>query len=30
VKGANHAWALKTSKFDHTGDVLDFFDRHLK
>ncbi|MFZ9937286.1 MAG: alpha/beta hydrolase fold domain-containing protein, partial [Luteolibacter sp.] len=30
VKGANHAWPLKTSKFDHTGDVVRFFDRHLK
>jgi acetyl esterase/lipase len=30
VEGANHAWALKTSKFDHTGNVVDFFDRHLK
>lgn len=30
VDGANHAWALKTQKFDHTKDVVDFFDRHLK
>ena len=30
VEGANHAWPLKTKKFDHTGDVVRFFDRHLK
>ena len=30
VDGANHAWPLKTSKFDHTMDVLGFFDRHLR
>lgn len=30
VEGANHAWPLKTKKFDHTGDVVAFFDRHLK
>lgn len=30
VEGANHAWALKTSAFDHTRDVVDFFDKHLK
>lgn len=29
VPGANHAWALKTAGFDHTGDVVRFFDRHL-
>lgn len=30
VPGANHAWPLKTAKFDHTGDVVEFFDRHLR
>ena len=30
VKGANHAWPLKTGKFDYTGDVVCFFDRYLK
>jgi acetyl esterase/lipase len=30
VEGANHAWAFKTSKFDHTKDVVGFLDRHLK
>jgi acetyl esterase/lipase len=30
VEGANHAWPLKTSKFDYTGEVVGFFDRHLK
>lgn len=30
VEGANHAWALRTRDFDHTGDVVAFFDKHLK
>ena len=30
VPGANHAWPLKTAKFDYTGEVVAFFDRHLK
>lgn len=30
VEGANHAWPLKTSKFDYTGAVVQFFDRYLK
>ncbi len=30
VEGANHAWPLKTEKFDYTGEVIGFFDRHLK
>ena len=30
VKGANHAWPLKTGKFDYTDDVVRFFDRYLK
>ena len=30
VPGANHAWALKTAKFDYTGEVVRFFDEHLK
>ena len=30
IPGANHAWPLKTSKFDLTGEVTAFFDRHLK
>jgi acetyl esterase/lipase len=30
VPGANHAWPLKTAKFDYTGDVVEFFNRHLK
>jgi acetyl esterase/lipase len=30
VPGANHAWPLKTSQFDHIPDVIKFFDRHLK
>lgn len=30
VEGANHAWPLKTAKFDYTGEVVSFFDRHLK
>lgn len=30
VEGANHAWPLKTSKFDYTGEVVAFFDKHLK
>ncbi len=30
VEGANHAWALKTSKFDYGDEVVRFFDRHLK
>lgn len=29
VPGANHAWALKTDQFDYTGQVVDFFNRHL-
>lgn len=30
VEGANHAWPLKTSKFDYTEEVVQFFDRYLK
>jgi acetyl esterase/lipase len=30
VEGATHAWPLKTKSFDLTGEVLAFFDRHLK
>ena len=30
VPGANHAWPLRTAKFDYTGEVVTFFDRHLK
>jgi dipeptidyl aminopeptidase/acylaminoacyl peptidase len=30
VPGANHAWPLKTGKFDLTGEVVAFCDRHLK
>ena len=30
VEGANHAWALRTKDFNHTGDVIAFFDQHLK
>lgn len=30
VQGANHAWALKSQKFDYTGEVTTFFDKHLK
>ena len=30
AEGANHAWPLKTAQFDHTGDVVAFFDQHLK
>ena len=30
VPGANHTWPLKTAKFDCTGEVVAFFDRHLK
>ena len=30
VPGANHAWPLRTAKFDYTGDVVAFFDRHFK
>lgn len=30
VEGANHAWPLKTDRFDLTGDVVAFFDKHLK
>ncbi len=30
VEGATHAWPLKTAAFDHTGEVVAFFDRHLK
>ena len=30
VEGANHAWPLKTGKFDYTGEVVEFFDKHVK
>ena len=30
VEGANHAWPLKTGKFDYSDEVLAFFDKHLK
>lgn len=30
VEGATHAWPLKTKSFDLTGEVVGFFDRHLK
>jgi dipeptidyl aminopeptidase/acylaminoacyl peptidase len=30
VPGANHAWPLRTAKFDYTGEVVAFFDRQLK
>lgn len=30
VEGANHAWPLKTAKFDYTDEVVAFFDKHLK
>ncbi len=30
VQGANHAWPLKTQSFDLTGEVVAFFDKHLK
>jgi len=30
VKNAGHAWPLKTKKFDFTGDMVSFFDSHLK
>ena len=30
VEGATHAWPLRTKSFDLTGEVLAFFDRHLK
>ncbi|MGJ8724843.1 MAG: alpha/beta hydrolase fold domain-containing protein [Roseibacillus sp.] len=30
IKGANHAWPLKTKSFDHTPTMVAFFDRHLK
>jgi acetyl esterase/lipase len=30
VEGANHAWPLKTAKFDYTGDVVSFFDKYVK
>lgn len=30
VKGATHAWPLKTKSFDLTGEVVAFFDKHLK
>lgn len=30
VEGANHAWPLKTSKFDYTGEVVSFFDKYVK
>jgi dipeptidyl aminopeptidase/acylaminoacyl peptidase len=30
VEGATHAWPLKTKTFDLTGEVVAFFDRHLK
>ncbi|MEP4078365.1 alpha/beta fold hydrolase [Haloferula sp.] len=29
IPGAGHAWPLKTSKFDFTGEVTAFFDKHL-
>lgn len=30
AEGANHAWPLKTGKFDYTGEVVAFFDKHVK
>ena len=30
VEGATHAWPLKTGSFDLTGEVVAFFDQHLK
>ena len=30
IKGAKHAWPLKTDKFDLRPDVVAFFDRHVK
>jgi acetyl esterase/lipase len=30
VDGATHAWALRTKDFDLRGEVVAFFDRHLK
>ena len=30
VKGAGHAWPLRTKKFDYTDEVTAFFDKHLK
>lgn len=30
VQGANHAWPLKTDKFDYTKDMVEFFDKQLK
>ena len=30
VEGANHAWPLKTGKFDYTDEVVAFFDKHVK
>ena len=30
VEGANHAWPLRTKKFDYTDEVTAFFDKHLK
>ena len=30
VEGARHAWPLKTDVFDLTGDMVEFFERHLK
>ncbi|MDP0491191.1 MAG: sulfatase-like hydrolase/transferase [Verrucomicrobiota bacterium JB023] len=30
IDGAKHAWPLKTKSFDLTGEVVTFFDKHLK
>ena len=30
VKGARHAWPLKTKDFDFSGDMVSFFNSHLK
>ncbi len=30
IKGARHAWPLRTEKFDYTKEVTNFFNRHLK
>ena len=30
VKGARHAWPLRTKKFDYTDEVTEFFNQHLE
>ena len=30
IEGATHAWPLKTKDFDLTGEMVAFFDRHLR